>query len=211
MFGCKNVHFSFSGQNKNIALTFDDGPHPVHTQKILEIIKQHQVKATFFVSGCKIEKYKKIIKNILENGHQVANHSMDHRNFIFRSQRSMREDIKKTEKLLRKCGVEGDIPFRPPYGRFDLNTFRVMKTLNKQMIIWNASTKDFKATSKQQILKRLYRKVKPGCIIVMHDAGKFIDSTVDRNFTIEALKEALPNLKNEGYNFLTINEMLIEN
>ncbi len=206
MFGC--VHFSFSVKGKEIALTFDDGPHPEYTTQILEVLKNQEVKATFFVNGSKIEQSRDLIFKMLADGHQVANHSSYHRNFLLRSTRSMCEDILKTDKLLRKCGVKGDIPFRPPYGRFDLGTLLIMKKLEKQLILWNAASKDYKAKSSNQILFRLRRKVKPGCIIVMHDAGKSATGEVYRDHTVKALMELLPELKSQGYKFFTINEML---
>lgn len=203
-----NIHFSFSVKTKSVALTFDDGPHPYYTPEVLKILAENQAKATFFVSGHKIDKYKKIIAEALKNGHQVANHSFNHRNFIFRSYSSMQKDLAETDEKLRECGIKGNIPFRPPYGRFDLMTIFLMKRMRKQMILWNASTKDFKANSKEEVLTRLNRKFKPGCIIVMHDAGKYINSKINRNPTLEALREFLPQKISEGFSFLTINEML---
>lgn len=209
--GRKFIHLRFSTKKKEIALTFDDGPHPVFTPQILTILRSHNIRATFFVSGCRIEKYQDIIKDILADGHQIANHSYYHKNFIFRSTTSMKKDLLKTDRLLRKYGVEGNIPFRPPYGRFDLNTLLLIRKLKKQMILWNVSTKDYRAVSKEQILTRIFRRLKPGSIILMHDGGKKKEKEVDRSFTVQALQEALPQLKNEGYKFVTVNELLIEN
>ncbi|HPR17932.1 MAG TPA: polysaccharide deacetylase family protein [Candidatus Cloacimonadota bacterium] len=211
MKGFWNVIFGFAVKDKILALTFDDGPNPVFTPQILHLLKKYDVRATFFVTGNKVEKHPDIVQQAITDGHQIANHSYDHRNFLFRSLKSLREDIHKTDVLLRSCGVEGNIPFRPPFGRFAFSLLLLTAKLQKKIIMWNIPTKDYKAKTCDQILQKVYQKVKPGGIIVMHDAGKELQKEVDRSFTVLALEKYLPELLKQGYKFYTINELINRN
>ena len=118
--GWPKIIFGFKTKQKSICLTFDDGPHPVYTPKILEILAKHGVKATFFISGNKIQKYKKIVEQMISEGHEVGNHGYSHRNFIFKNKEYILNEIEQTDLLLRECGAGEEIVFRPPFGRMSL-------------------------------------------------------------------------------------------
>ena len=102
---------------KQIALTFDDGPHPEFTIKLLDLFKEKGIKATFFVTGINIENQKNIISRMIKESHELANHSYSHKNLIFKKKSFIKDEIDKTDNLLREIGVKGEILFRPPFGR----------------------------------------------------------------------------------------------
>ena len=205
------IIFGFKTRERNVCLTFDDGPHPVYTPQLLDILADSGVRATFFITGNKIKKYKNIVKRMISEGHEVANHGYSHRNLLFKNTQFIKNEIEKTDDLLRKCGAEGEIVFRPPFGRISLKAFCFLGKINKKIIMWNIPTKDFKAKSTDSILKKIYAKLRRGGIIVLHDAGKNIDSDVDRIHTVNAVKHVVVEILKRNYSFATISEMLESN
>lgn len=202
------IVFGFKTKEKSVCLTFDDGPHPVYTPQVLAILAKHDVQATFFILGHKIPEYKEIVKQIISGGHQVGNHGYAHSNLIFKKRDFILNEIERTDELLRECGAEGEIVFRPPYGRMSLRALLLLGELNKKVIMWNIPTKDYRALNSNQIIRKIHHKIKAGGIIVLHDAGKSIDSDADRNCTIEALEAVIVEIKECGFGFKTVSEML---
>ena len=201
------IIYGIKTKEKVLALTFDDGPHETFTAQFLELLSEFNVKATFFISGNKIEKHKDIILKIIEDGHELGNHTYSHKNLIFKKPSFIRREIKFTDELIKSCGAEAPILVRPPYGRFLLTALYVLGKLRKKVILWNIPTKDYKAKNPDLIVKKVLCKLKPGGIIVMHDAGKD-DSGVDRTVSLQALKELLIELPTLGYRFCTVSELL---
>ncbi|MCF7858066.1 MAG: polysaccharide deacetylase family protein [Candidatus Cloacimonetes bacterium] len=201
--------FKVKTEKKIIALTFDDGPHPEFTEELLDIFKEKNVKATFFVTGTNIESQKHLILRMINEGHELGNHSYSHKNLIFRSPGKIRDEILKTDKLLRELGVKGAIHFRPPFGRILLSACFVMQSLKKKVIMWNIPTKDFKEPYPEVIISRIYNRLKPGSIIVLHDSGLSRNGkNIDRKATIAAVKEIVQELPKRGYQFKTISELI---
>jgi peptidoglycan-N-acetylglucosamine deacetylase len=196
-------------KKKLVALTFDDGPHPEFTIKLLDIFKKKGIKATFFVTGKNIIKHKKIISRMIAEGHDLCNHSYSHKNLIFKKKSMIREEIEKTDRLLRELGVKGNIHFRPPFGRLLFTASSVLASLNKKVIMWNVPTRDYKENDKNVILKRIYKRIKPGSIIVLHDSGiERSEKKIDRQATIDAVKLLVDELPKKGYKFRTVSELI---
>lgn len=194
---------------KLIALTFDDGPHPVFTINLLDIFKEKGIKATFFVTGNSIVKHKNIVRRMIAEGHELGNHSFSHINLIFKKKSIIREEIEKTDRLLRELGVKDEIHFRPPFGRLLFAASSVLVSLNKKVIMWNVPTKDFKENDPHIILNRIYKRIKPGSIIVLHDSGvERPGKKIDRQATINAVKVLIEELPNKGYEFRTVSELI---
>ena len=194
---------------KQVALTFDDGPHPEFTIELLDLFNKEGIKATFFVTGNNIENNKNIIRRMIKEGHELANHSYSHKNLIFKKKSFIKEEIDKTDNLLREIGVKGEILFRPPFGRILFTAAYVLASLNKKVIMWNVPTKDFKTTDTDVILKRIYKQIKPGSIIVLHDSGiERNGNKIDRSATISAVKTLINKLPKMGYKFKTVSELV---
>ncbi len=204
------IIFGIRTKEKIVALTFDDGPHPVFTVELLNLLAEFDVKATFFVSGKNVEQHKDIVKQIVENGHELGNHSYSHRNLIFKTTLFIRNEIEKTDDLIRSCGVDAPEIVRPPFGRFLISALYVFYKMKKKIVLWNIPTKDYKAKNPEQIVSKIYSKLKPGCIIVMHDAGKD-NSSVDRSISLQAVRTLLNVLPEKGFRFVTIKELLSVN
>ena len=204
---CPQIVFGIKTKEKVVALTFDDGPHPIFTIELLKLLSEFNVKATFFVSGKYVEQHKDIVKQIVDNGHELGNHAYSHRNLIFKTASFIKEEIEKTDALIRSCGADVPNIVRPPFGRFLFSALYVFYKLKKKVILWNIPTKDYKAKNQEQIVTKVYRKLKPGGIIIMHDAGKD-NSLVDRSISLQAVRTLLSDLPHKDFRFVTISELL---
>lgn len=190
---------------KKICLTFDDGPNDFYTPLFLEVLKSYQVKATFFVVGCQVEKYPDILNRILLEGHEIGLHTQKHKgqwqSFPWESVR----ELSQTKALIERMIGHGEIHFyRPPWGTFNAVTLRVAKSLNLKTILWSRGAHDWqKNNTPMKIAGEIMRHITPGDIIVLHDHGGAEGAPLR---TLEALKLFIPKLKAEGYQFVTLQE-----
>lgn len=197
-----NIYFRGNRNQKNIALTFDDGPHPIYTVKIMNLLKKHNMKATFFVNGKYIDKNPDILMKLFKEDHEIGNHGYSHRNLIFKRIDFVKDEITHTDKLIEKiCGFETDL-VRPPYLRLDIFSCIAFKRLKKKIIMGNLSSHDYKSTNAEKLAEKILKKVKNGSILIFHDGGG------DRQVTLDALKIIIPKLIEKGYNFKKISEMI---
>jgi len=151
-------------QENFVALTFDDGPHPYYTRKILEILDRFNVKATFFLVGTQIEKYPYLVKEIFEKGHEIGNHTYSHKRLIFLTDEQIKEQILKNDLLIEKITGKKPLYFRPPGGRY---YFKSLKNLTRhEVVLWTINTDDIKKSA-SQIFKDVIQ-ARDGDIILMH-------------------------------------------
>jgi len=191
--------------DKKIALTFDDGPDPVKTEKILDMLKQYNAKATFFVLGNKVERYSKTIKRELDEGHEVANHTYNHVYFN-RSVNpvTVRDEIVKTQKVLEKVTGRKSALFRPPGGYYNDRSVDVTKSLGYTTILWSwhQDTNDWRRPGVDYIVNKVLNNARNGDIVLMHDYNPGSDQTV------EAVSIILPKLAERGFQFVTVSELM---
>lgn len=159
---------------RGVALTFDDGPSPTSTPKVLKLLKDANIKATFFVIGKKAEAHPEIIKDILDQGHAVAMHSYaHHRLFSLKSARYVREDLKKAIQVLTDITGDRPVLFRPPIGHTNPTIARIVKELGLQVIGWNVRALDgVSVADPKKVALRVKRGLKDGAVILMHDASE---------------------------------------
>ncbi|MBB5323265.1 polysaccharide deacetylase family sporulation protein PdaB [Anoxybacillus tepidamans] len=190
---------------KVVALTFDDGPDVIYTPKILAILKEHNAKATFFVVGFRAEKYPDIVKRQAQEGHELANHTYEHLDFRGKSERTIVREIKKTENILYKLTGKRPTLFRPPLGYYNRNVINAARNEGYTVVMWSGQqdTYDWKNPGTKRIVRRVVHHIQPGQIILFHDHG-----SGSRHQTVQALKEILPILKEKGYTFVTVSELL---
>lgn len=190
-------------KTKQIALTFDDGPHPEHTLSILEILERFNAKATFFCIGKNAEKHPEILKTIIDKGHEIGNHSFSHDTWIdFSSTATWQKEINRTETIIEKnTGVKSKL-FRPPYGVTTPQLAKALKQTNHRVIGWNNRSFDTALKNKSLILKRILNRICPGGIILLHDT---------QEHTVGILEHLLQHLKQHNYNPVTITELFDDN
>ncbi|RAV09916.1 polysaccharide deacetylase family protein [Paenibacillus contaminans] len=184
---------------KVVALTFDDGPTE-NVNRILPLLDKYNAKATFFLIGGDIEKYPEGINKIAEAGHQIGNHTYSHKRMVFKSSSYIKEEIEKTDRLIRDSGYKGVIDFRPPYGKKLVGLPYYLNKHDRETITWNIEPDTFysKAADKVNYVKE---RIKPGSIILMHP---MYDKTGEELLAIEGILQAL---SNEGYRFVSVDEL----
>ncbi|MCW3062099.1 MAG: polysaccharide deacetylase [Capsulimonas sp.] len=184
---------------KQIALTFDDGPHPAYTPQLLKVLKDNGVKATFFVVGEQAEKYPELIKAEVAAGHAVGNHTYDHVSLIKIPQEYVGTEIKACGEVLERIIGKPVHIFRPPGGVYDHEVAETSEALGYKMILWTDDPGDYASPGSNVIETRTLDHVTNGGIILLHDG---IQQTVD------VLPQILKYLKGKGYEFVTIDQMI---
>ncbi|MFQ5676625.1 MAG: polysaccharide deacetylase family protein [bacterium] len=156
-----------------VYLTFDDGPDRDMTPKLLSLLDNHSIQATFFLIGSKAERFPKIVRQIYENGHTIGNHTYTHAPLIFKSREKILTEIRSTENIVHR--ITGCRPrlFRPPHGRFGMGLLAALRDTEYKIVLWNASSQDYKVdATPERIQRRLYQTIKPGKTVLLHDGHK---------------------------------------
>ena len=164
---------------KCVALTFDDGPSPPHTQEVFSVLDRHGAKATFFVIGQNIERHPGIAREIHRRGHKLANHSYTHQPMVLRSPSSLREEITRTDYLIRKSGQTGEIHFRPPHGLKLIALPKVLSELNKTTVTWDITPQDYRRSAPEWTADYVLSRIQPGSIVLLHDKTPEIARATD--------------------------------
>jgi len=201
--------YHIDGVEKVIALTFDDGPSPVWTPKILDELKKAGVKATFFMLGKNVEKYPEIARRVAEEGHEIGNHTYDHHVLIFSSTGHFASEIKDAEKAIKNATGQTTKYFRPPKAWLTSKEKQKIKAMGYKIILWTLNSKDWVTFDDKYIIKYILRHIKPGDIILFHDSGgAFTTEGGDRHETVRTIPILVEKLREKGYKFVTITELL---
>ncbi len=194
-----NICQSSNKNNKEIALTFDDGPHE-KTIEILDVLLKYNAKATFFCIGKQIEKHPKILERIVAEGHNVGNHSYSHSNWNgFFSSKKIALEIEQTKELIAQLVNKKVRLYRPPFGVTNPNIAKAISKTNQVVIGWNIRSLDTVIENETLIFERIKKRLKPGSIILLHDTSAK---------TVSVLEQLLLFLQSEGYKTKTIQELL---
>jgi len=171
-------HFYWQTSNNKILLTFDDGPNPESTDKILYILNELKINALHFCVGENLEHYTELTTNILDEGHQIGNHTYHHKTLNSLSYQESSEEINKVNSLM-KNGYDYNIKyFRPPYGRFNLKTPKLLDETGMKCVMWNLLTYDYKNDIKR-VKFSIDNYLQNNSIIVLHDSDKTKDFIID--------------------------------
>ena len=198
----ENIYYCHKNNEQRIALTFDDGPHPRYTPKILEILKKYGVKATFFVIGQNIEYYPGIVEQIIADGHEIGNHTYRHKHTRMLDEDTFCKDVSRCDGMLfEKCDYNIKL-FRPPEGYVDEKVRMISKELGYSIILWNIDTRDWAHETPYMIEQNIINNISAGDIILMHD---YVSG---ENSTIEALDRVIPKLLDENYKFVSVSELI---
>lgn len=190
---------------KQVALTFDDVPDPRFTPKVLDVLKKEGVKATFFAVGTRSKKHPGLVARIKREGHAIGNHSYNHAQFNKLTLNEFRDQIERTNRILKSITGQEPRLIRPPYGEINEEQLRWARKNNYKIVNWNVDSLDWKGLSKDQVKENILSATGPGAIILQH-AGGGVGSELQG--TIEALPEVISELRSKGYTFVTLPEML---
>lgn len=183
---------------KRIALTFDDGPHPRYTEKLLDGLKERGVHVTFFVTGANAEKYPEIVKRMQEEGHLIGNHTYHHVQLTAANGEQFRNEIISTNEAIRGITGEDTEYIRPPYGSWNK---KYEEELDMFPVLWTVDPRDWCSDDAACIVRNTVEKIKDNDIILMHDQYKS---------SVTAALEIVDELQKEGYEFVTVEEILFD-
>jgi peptidoglycan/xylan/chitin deacetylase (PgdA/CDA1 family) len=193
--------------SKKLALTYDDGPNDPHTLRLLEVLAKHKVRATFFVIGQYVQKRPDIAREIVREGHALGNHTFSHRNLIFVSNRQTKLELEQCQQVV--SDATGVVPclFRPPWGGRRPGTLPIARRLKLQPVMWNVPGCDWKRRPAEYIEQKVRQKIRGGDVILLHD-GSHTGFGIDRTQTVIATDRMIVQYRSEGYEFVTIPEMI---
>jgi peptidoglycan/xylan/chitin deacetylase (PgdA/CDA1 family) len=190
---------------KRVALTFDDGPHPQVTPRILDILAQHGARATFFVLGERALQQPEIVQRIVREGHAIGNHSYDHRALAFISRDAIASDLAMAQQNIGVVSGRPATWFRPPYGLRDHRVLAAAESLGMQTALWSHSPRDWQDPSPVELRERM-ASAPDGAIVLLHDGDA--GGAAGRPNTAEALPGILADLAARGLRPVTLDELL---
>lgn len=199
------VIYNYKNNENKIALTFDDGPHPRQTEAILDILDEYGIKATFFAVGVNVENYSSALQEVVNRGHEIANHTYSHPKVSGLDYESFKNEIIKAEKIIYEATGYKTKLLRPPEGMIGSAVKEASMDLDYKVILWDIDTRDWAHTDPERIAAHVVNKIQSGDIILMHDyIGK-------NSPTAAALRLFIPKLLDMGYNFVVVSELIDEN
>lgn len=196
---------------KRVALTFDDGPSPVWTSKILDELKKSGVKATFFMVGHHVQKYPDIARRVAEEGHTIGNHGYAHSVLLYYTPPEIEEEIKYTEHVIRETTGRTTKIFRPPKAWLSKSIKEKIKSMGYDVVLWSLNSKDWVSFNHRDIVRYLAKRVKNGDILLFHDSGNvFTTEGGNRNQTVKSISLLARTLQEKGFEFVSVEELIYE-
>lgn len=190
---------------KRVALTFDDGPDAYYTPQILGILKQNNIKATFFIVGLRAQSHPDMVRRIISEGHAIGNHTWDHPVLSKLTTDKVKEQVQRTEQLLYNITGSKTAMFRTPYGSTTPQVINEISSLGYKIIDWSVDTRDWAKTPVPQIMDYVSNELYPGGIILKHCSGS---KSSDLSNTVKALPQIISLLKSRGYSFVMVQDLL---
>ncbi|MDQ0218380.1 polysaccharide deacetylase family protein [Peribacillus cavernae] len=192
-----------------VSLTFDDGPHPLYTEQLLNILKKFQVPATFFVVGELAARNPDLLKRMVNEGHHIGIHHNRHVSSWMLSPWQLKKEIQTCSDTIQALTNHKPLYYRPPWGHFNLFSFLFIRPY--KVILWSSISKDWKQLKKERLASRLAGDAGDGTIYLLHDNGDTMgaDSAAPGTM-IETLMEVIPILKQQGYQFISLDQLLVE-
>ncbi len=198
---CKNhIVKGVNTTQKVVAITFDDGPHYKTTAKILDVLREKHVRATFFILGENAKNSPQLLAQELADEHEIGNHSYSHKHLNHLSKDKIEEEISMAEKEIMTIAPK-PIVFRPPGGLFNQTVLEAAQEKGYTTVLWTIDPRDWARPPMQQVVNQILQHTEPGSIILMHDGQYPLP-------TPEAIVYVIDNLRQQGYEFVTVSELL---
>jgi peptidoglycan-N-acetylglucosamine deacetylase len=183
-----------------LALTFDDGPSPHNTPVILDVLREHGARGTFFIVGSLVEGAEEIVARTAAEGHELANHSFTHPHTIHLSRPTLREELVRTNRVLETYGLVRLV--RPPFGKDRRRIARVARELGLTVVLWSIDSGDTRGRNADEIVETVSAAAASGAIVLFHDGhGR-------REATLEATRKLVPRLRSDGFELVTVSELV---
>ena len=185
---------------RQVALTFDDGPHPTYTPQVLSLLKKYGIQATFFCIGKHVLQHPELVKELHDQGHVVANHTFTHAATIdFHSKAKWLEELRQADATIANIIGRTPLFFRPPYGVTTPHLAKAIWETGHTVVGWRLRPYDTLQRTPQQLINTILKRTKPGDIILLHDTHKRI---------VPVLEQLLPELKHRGFEMVTVEKLI---
>jgi peptidoglycan-N-acetylglucosamine deacetylase len=192
--------------SRSVALTFDDGPMPPYTGQILDLLRDRNVRVTFFLCGKNVERYPELARRIVREGHTVGNHTYSHPLLYLRTRKFMAAEIDRTQGIIARITGVAPKLFRPPYGARWFGLMPILKARGLKMVMWSAAGYDWKYPT-EKIIKAATRQMHSGAIILLHDGHeRRAPEEIDQSPTVAALPAILDAASEAGFSVVPISE-----
>ena len=203
----ENVSVISSGtvHDKWIALTFDDGPYPPYTDRLLDVLKAKRVHATFFLVAEQAQQYPELVQRMKAEGHTVGLHAFRHRDFLKLTEEEKRKDLEQGKKLLRDITGKNPVYWRPPHGFRDFSVMETAAAQNLTVVNWSVIPRDWTGIDSQEIYHRVMDKAEDGSIVLLHD-GDSPGYKASRQATVDAVVPLIDSLREKGYHLVSLEE-----
>jgi peptidoglycan/xylan/chitin deacetylase (PgdA/CDA1 family) len=200
------------GAGRRIALTYDDGPNPVHTPPLLALLDRFGAKATFFSIGKWAEREPGLLREMDAAGHAIGNHTHTHPRMPLISMGAVRDELRRCRAAVEASGIElsranGGMLMRPPYGSRRPATLRALRQEGYEPVTWSITCYDWRRTATRRSIARHARRAGPGDVILMHDGSHLVPDG-DRSRSIAATEDTLERYAAAGYEFVTVPELV---
>ena len=193
---------------RQLAFTYDDGPNDPHTQRLLEILAKHEVRATFFLIGRYVQQRPQIAREVAQAGHALGNHTFTHPNLIFCSQMQTRIQLAECTRAIEDATGQSPKLFRPPFGGRRPSTLRIARELGLTPVMWNVTGWDWDAHSSEAVEKKVSKQIRGGDVLLLHD-GSHRGLGWDRSHTVAATEALVTRYMAEGFQFVTVPQIVI--
>ena len=203
----ENVSVISSGtvHDKWIALTFDDGPYPPYTDRLLDVLKAKRVHATFFLVAEQAQQYPELVRRMKAEGHTVGLHAFRHRDFLKLTEEEKRKDLEQGKNLLRDITGKNPVYWRPPHGFRDFSVMETAAAQNLTVVNWSVIPRDWTGIDSQEIFRRVMDKAEDGAIVLLHD-GDSPGYKASRQATVDAVAPLIDSLREKGYHLVSLEE-----
>ena len=194
---------SCSTSERVVALTFDDGPNPQYTPRILDILQTHGVKATFFIEGRFADAAPSLVSRELAENHVLGNHTQNHPYLERLNAQSVSEEMRDCDTVIQRITKTRSDLFRPPRGSLSNAIYTAARQQHKRIVLWSTALEHEDTPTPEQMVAHVLNTIRPGGIILMHDGG-----SADRERTVRALPDLIAKLQQAGYRFVTVPQLL---
>ncbi len=193
--------YSVDTGEKKVAISFDAAWGADDTPKLLEILKQHNVKATFFLTGIWVKKYPQMVQAIAADGHEIGNHSLTHPHFASLPESEIKQELAENDALIFKLTNKHTRLFRPPFGEYNNLVLQTAREMGYEVIQWSVDSLDWQGIGKEAIVDRVLENIQPGAIVLFHNNAQY---------TPEALPVILDTLQQQGYQIVPVSDLLLK-
>lgn len=189
-------------RDNNVYLSFDDGPDPIVTPRVLNILDKENVRATFFLTGKQVEQFPIIVRSIADNGHTIGNHGYDHKPLAPARWVSIMEEIRHADDVI--SNITGVTPglFRPPYGHINISLLKATRKMQKTIVLWTYSPADWQPLNPEILVRRITKNVASGSITLLHDRGHGAQNM------LAALPDIIRGIRSKGFDLMALPEKI---